>query len=60
MKTKKPKQPVIDPFGYEEIDFTPSFVVAVVLTIIAMVVVLLAFVYLVFNGAVILSQAING
>lgn len=61
MKNKKGKGVVpLDPFDYEEADFTPAFFIAVGLTIIAMVIVIFAFAYLVFNGAILLSQAING
>ena len=58
MKTKRPKQ--LGPFDYEEVDFTPGFFIAVILTILVMAVVIWAFVYLVSNGAILLSQAING
>ncbi len=43
MKNKKGKGVVpLDPFDYEEADFTPAFFIAVGLTIIAMVIVIFA------------------
>lgn len=58
MKTKRDIP--LDPFDYEEADFTPGFFVAVILTVLAMLIVVAAFAYLVFSGAILLSQALNG
>lgn len=53
------KKSQIDPFDYEETDFTPSFFVAVIITIVIMIAALVGLAILVSSGVFAISEVLR-